>query len=99
MSKPGKHRDDHSHDQMIGYLGQSKTQSKAQKVQRFHQISFHYASIMLLLRYFLFLFITHLNNTPPVSSLFYYGKNELISSPLLQEYRQRNKEVSVKKIY
>ena len=50
MSKRGKHEDDDSWDWTIGSLGQSKTQ----KVQRFHQLSFSYASIMLSLRYFLF---------------------------------------------
>ena len=41
----------------------------------------------------------YLNNTSPVSSLFFNQVNELISSPLLQEHRQRNGEVSGKKIY
>ena len=95
MSKPGKHDDDDSRNWMIGSLGQSKTQ----KVQRFHQISFSYSSIMLSLRYYFCLFYTNLNITSPVSSLFFNLINELISSPLLQKHRQRNKEVSGKKIY
>ena len=95
MSKPGKHDDDDSRDWMIGSLGHSKTQ----KVQRFHQISFSYSSIMLSLRYYLFLFYTNLNNTSPVSYLFFNRINELISSLLLQEHSQRNKEVSGIKIY
>ena len=95
MSKPGKHDDDDSRDWIIVSLGRSKTQ----KVQRFHQLSFSYPSIMLSLRYYLCLFYTNLNNSSPVSYLFFNRINELISSPLLQEHRQRNKEVSGKKIY
>ena len=41
----------------------------------------------------------YLNNTSPISSLFFNRINELISSPLLQEHRQRNEEVSGKNIY
>ena len=98
MSNPGKYdnsgKDEDSRD-WIGVSGWSKNQ----KVQRAHQLECSYASIMLSLRYYLFLFITHLNNTSPVSSLFYNRINELISSPLLQEHRQRNEEVSDKKYY
>ena len=92
MSKPGRHDDDDLRDWIIGSLGQSKTQ----KVQRFHQLSFSYASIFLSLRYYLCLFYTNLDNTSPVSSLFFNRINELISSPLLQEHRHRNKELSGK---
>ena len=59
MSKPGKHEDDDSRDWTIGSLGQPKTQ----KVQRFHQLSFSYASIMLSLRYYLCLFYTNYAST------------------------------------
>ena len=41
----------------------------------------------------------YLINTSPVSSLFVNEINELSSSPLLQEHRQRNEEVSGKKNY
>ena len=41
----------------------------------------------------------YLSNTSPISSLFFNRINEPISSPLLQEHRQRNEEVSGKKNY
>ena len=41
----------------------------------------------------------YLSNTSPVSSLFFNRINEPISSLLLQEHRQRNKEVSGKDNY
>ena len=41
----------------------------------------------------------YLSNTSPVSSLFFNRINEPISSPLLQEHRQINEEVSDKKNY
>ena len=59
MSKPGKDEDEYSRDWMIGALGRSKTQ----KVQRVHQLSFSYASIMLSLRYYLCLFYTNYAST------------------------------------
>ena len=59
MSKPGKDDDDDSRDWVIGALGRSKTQ----KVQRVNQFSFSYASIMLLLRYYLYLFYTNYVST------------------------------------
>ena len=79
MSNPGKHDDDDSRDWMIGSLGRSKTQ----KVQRFHQLSFCYASIMLLLRYYLCLFYTNFASTEKqcyvvvlVGLFFAYSKND-----------------------
>ena len=41
----------------------------------------------------------YLSNTSPVSSLFINPTNEPISSPLLQEHRKRNEEVSCKNNY
>ena len=41
----------------------------------------------------------YLSNISPVSSLFVNWINEPISSPLLQEHRQRNEEVNGKKNY
>ena len=59
MSKPGKDDDEDSRDWMIGASGRSKTH----KVQRVHQLSFLYASIMISLRYYLCLFYTNYAST------------------------------------